>query len=164
MVERAQNMQIINRKIEELVPYENNPRNNDTAVKYVAESIRSFGFKIPMVIDSENVIVCGHTRYKAAKELGMTEVPCIVADDLTEEQIKAFRLADNKVGEIATWDMEALNAELEELELDMSGFGFVEVSDIDIDNFFEDAEPKATEDEEPKEIKCPHCGLYFTVD
>lgn len=98
-------MEIVLKGIEELIPYENNPRNNDEAVKYVAESIRQFGFKVPMVIDKDGVIVAGHTRFKAAKELGMTEVPCIIADDLTEEQVKAFRLADNKVAEIATWDI-----------------------------------------------------------
>jgi ParB-like chromosome segregation protein Spo0J len=153
-------MELITRKIEELIPYENNPRNNDGAVKYVAESIKQFGFKIPMVVDSNNVIVCGHTRYKAAKELGMTEVPCIIADDLTEEQIRAFRLADNKVSEYSKWDLELLSSELEELDLDMGGFGFIEVADIDIDNFFADADENPAEKKE-KEIKCPHCGEYF---
>lgn len=156
-------MELILKNIDELTPYDNNPRNNDNAVKYVAESIKQFGFKVPMVIDSNNVIVCGHTRYKAAKELGMTEVPCIIADDLTEEQIKAFRLADNKVAEIATWDLEALNSELEELDIDMTEFGFIEIAELDVDSFFENAEPKEKE-EEPKEIKCPHCGQYFTVE
>lgn len=146
------------RKIDELIPYKNNPRINDGAVKYVAESIKEFGFKIPMVIDKDNVIVCGHTRYKAAKELGMEEVPCIIADDLTEDQIKAFRLADNKVSEYSRWDIEMLNAELEELELDMEGFGFVQISDVDLDEFFEDPEPKV---KEPKRIQCPHCGEWF---
>lgn len=151
-------MQIVLKKIDELVPYENNPRINDEAAKYVAESIRQFGFKVPMVIDKDNVIVAGHTRYKAAMELGMEEVPCIVADDLTEEQVKAFRIADNKVGEIAQWDMRMLNIELEELDLDMTDFGFIEVSDVDLDEFFEDPEPK---EKEPKQIQCPHCGEWF---
>ena len=120
-------MDIILKAVDELIPYENNPRINDEAVKYVAESIKQFGWKVPMVIDSNNVIVSGHTRFKAAKELGIEEVPCIIADDLTEEQIKAFRIADNKVGEVAEWDSELLKielGELENLEFDMESFGF----------------------------------------
>ena len=92
-------MQIIQKQLNELVPYKNNPRINDAAVPAVAESIKAFGFKVPIVIDKNNVIVCGHTRYKAAQSLNMKSVPCIVADDLSDEQIKAFRLADNKVSE-----------------------------------------------------------------
>ena len=158
-------MEIITKKLGELIPYENNPRINDEAVKYVAESIKQFGWKVPMVIDENNIIVSGHTRYKAAQELGIEEVPCIIADDLTEEQIKAFRLADNKVGEIAQWDMGKLELELEELDFDMGDFGFIELADLDVDNFFEDAEPKAEEEpEEEKEIQCPHCGMFFKVD
>lgn len=80
-------------KTEELTPYAKNPRKNDGAVDPVANSIREFGFKVPIVIDKENNVVCGHTRLKAAKKLGMKTVPCIIADDLTEEQVKAFRLS-----------------------------------------------------------------------
>ena len=94
--------------------YENNPRNNDDAVKYVAESIKEFGFKVSIVIDKEGVIVAGHTRWKAAKSLNTKEVPCIVADDLRDQQIKAYRLADNKVSEFAGWDFNILNLELDE--------------------------------------------------
>lgn len=101
-------MNIVELSIHDLVPYENNPRNNLEAVEYVANSIEKFGFKVPIVVDTNNVIVAGHTRYMASKKLGLETVPCIVADDLTEEQIKAFRLADNKVSEIATWDDELL--------------------------------------------------------
>lgn len=118
-------MQIVYKNIDELIPYENNPRNNEEAVKYVANSIKEFGFKVPIIIDKENVIVAGHTRYKASKQLGLNEVPCVVADDLTEEQIKAFRLADNKTAEIATWDFDLLEQELGEIAgLDMTDFGF----------------------------------------
>lgn len=120
-------MNIVQKKLEDLIPYENNPRNNDEAVSCVVESIKEFGFKVPIIIDKNNVIVAGHTRYKASKQLGIEEVPCIVADDLTEEQIKAFRLADNKVSEVATWDLEKLELELCELNLDMEVFGFDEV-------------------------------------
>lgn len=156
-------MKIVNKKLEELTPYENNPRRNDEAVPYVAESIKQFGFKVPIVIDKNGVIVSGHTRYKASKSLGLAEVPCIIADDLTEEQIKAFRLADNKVGEIATWDDELLAGEIEGIDLDMGEFGFIELSEIDVDSFFEDSAPKKTEEEE-KEIQCPHCGMFFKAE
>ena len=124
-------------KVEDLKPYENNPRINDDAVEYVAKSIKEFGFKVPMVIDKDNVIVAGHTRYKASMELGLKEVPCIVADDLTEEQLKAFRLADNKVSEKASWNYDLLDLELDDiLELNMEDFGFLKHEDIDIDQFF----------------------------
>lgn len=120
-------METIIKKVSELIPYINNPRNNDKAVDAVASSIKNFGFKVPIVVDSNNEIINGHTRFKAAQKLGLETVPVIVADDLTPEQVKAFRLADNKVGEIATWDEDALSVELEELEnlnFDMSEFGF----------------------------------------
>ena len=117
-------MEIVYKKIGEVIPYENNPRKNDDAVDYVAKSIKEFGFKVPIIIDKDNVIVTGHTRLKAAKKLGLDEVPTIKADDLSEEQIKAFRLADNKVSEFATWDDDLLNIELQDLDIDMSDFGF----------------------------------------
>lgn len=119
-------MTILDIKVSELIPYEKNPRKNDAAVKYVARSIEEFGFKVPLVIDSGNVVICGHTRLKAAKKLGLDSVPCIVADDLTEEQIKAFRLADNKVSEQAEWDFDLVDDEIGDiLNIDMSDFGFV---------------------------------------
>lgn len=118
-------MDILEMNVDDLIPYENNPRKNDAAVEKVALSISAFGFKVPIVIDSNNVIVTGHTRAKAAKKLGLTTVPCIKADDLTDEQIKAFRLADNKVSEFSEWDDEKLLAELEALgDVDMSLYGF----------------------------------------
>lgn len=120
-------MDIVQMKISELVPYDKNPRINDDAVKYVVESIKEFGFKVPIVLDAQNVIIAGHTRWKAAKKLKLKEVPCIIADDLTDEQIKAFRLADNKVSEQAEWDYDLLSAELDDLvDFDMSVFGFEE--------------------------------------
>ena len=124
-------MNIVELNIHDLVPYENNPRNNIEAVEYVANSIEKFGFKVPIVVDKDNVIVAGHTRYMASKKLGLETVPCMVADDLTEEQVKAFRLADNKVSEIATWDDELLAIELSDIvDIDMSDFGFVDLSDV----------------------------------
>ena len=127
-------MEIIYKKVGDLIPYEKNPRKNDKAVKYVAKSIEQFGFKQPIIIDSHNVVVCGHTRLKASEQLGFEKVPCIVADDLTEEQIKAFRLADNKVSEQSEWDLNLLNDELDDiLNIDMSDFGFDIFSMDDID-------------------------------
>ena len=127
--------------IEDVIPYENNPRKNDKAVDAVAESIREFGFKVPIIVDKENVIVAGHTRLRAAEKLGLTTVPVIRADDLTEEQITAFRLADNKTSELAEWDFDKLAAELELIsDIDMSAFGFV---------FPEDEDEYDSEDEGP---------------
>lgn len=141
-------MDIKVQKTEDLIPYEKNPRHNEDAITAVAKSIEKFGFKFPIVVDASNVIVNGHTRLKAAKYLGLKEVPTIIADDLTPEQIKAFRLADNKVGEIATWDEELLNAELDELadlDFDMTEFGF-DLPDI------EGEEVEVIEDEFEEEL------------
>ncbi len=125
-------MEIIEKRLSQLKPYKKNPRQNKDAVPYVARSIKEFGFKVPIVIDKKGEIVAGHTRYLASKELGLETVPCIVADDLTKEQIKAFRLADNKVAEKSKWDEGLLELELDEiLDLDMTQFGF-EVPDIDL--------------------------------
>lgn len=123
-------MNIIEKPINEVIPYEKNPRINDNAVPAVMKSIEEFGFKVPIVIDKNGTIVTGHTRLKAAKKLGMKTVPCIVADDLTPEQIKAFRLADNKVAEVAEWDMELLAEELDGIvDIDMSDFNFGDITD-----------------------------------
>ena len=131
-------MDIQYKRLSDITPYERNPRKNDSAVKYVANSIKEFGFKVPIIIDKDGVIVAGHTRYKAAIKLKMKEVPCIIADDLSEEQVKAFRLADNKVAEKAEWDFILMTEELEDiLKIDMSDFGFdleVENSSYDIPN------------------------------
>ena len=118
----------------DLIPYENNPRNNDEAVDYVAKSIEEFGFKVPIVVDKNYIVVAGHTRLKASKKLGLEKVPVIIADDLSDEKIKAFRVADNKVAEIAVWKEEELHQELTELEdmlFDMTEFGFDIVGDLD---------------------------------
>lgn len=134
-------------KLSQLQPYDKNPRKNDEAVKYVANSIEEFGFKIPIVIDKNNVIVCGHTRYKAAQQLGLETVPCIMADDLTDEQIRAFRLADNKVSELAEWDFELLNEEIEAIEeIDMSDFAF-EVFEFESHDEPQEQEEKVNERE-----------------
>lgn len=111
--------------LSDITPYENNPRNNEEAVEKVANSIKEFGFNQPIVVDKDNVIIVGHTRYLAAQELGLTEAPVIVAGNLSDEQARAYRLADNKTGELAGWDFEKLALELEQIEsLDMGEFGF----------------------------------------
>lgn len=166
-------MKVKNLAIEKLVPYENNPRNNEAAVDYVANSIKEFGFQVPIVVDKDNVIVAGHTRYKAAQKLGLTEVPVVVAEDLTPKQIKAFRLADNKTAEKASWDFEKLTDEIADLELDFDltslGFGEFELDVLKngnnfdeeaLDDLFTDAPEK---EKEPKKIQCPHCGEWFEV-
>ena len=134
---------IIMMKLEEIIPYENNPRINDEAVEMVSASIKEFGFKNPIIVDENNVIIAGHTRLKAATELGLEEAPVIVADDLTEDQVKAFRLVDNKTAEVAEWDFDKLREELNLIDMDMDLFEF----DIDID-----IEKQVDEDEFDVEI------------
>ena len=147
--------------IEEIIQYENNPRLNDNAVPYVMESIKEFGFKNPVILDRNNVIVAGHTRIKAATELGIKEVPCIYAKDLTEEQVKAYRLADNKVAEMSAWDFGKLEEELENLEIDMGEFGFTDYGyDGNIDELFEDA-PET--EKKAKTVTCPNCGEEIEI-
>lgn len=127
-------MKIKNMKINDLIPYENNPRNNEGAIEYVANSIKQFGFKVPIVVDKDNVIVAGHTRWLAASALEMDEVPVVVADDLTPEQIKAFRIADNKVAEKASWDFTKLADEIKGIDTDINlnelGFGEFELDTL----------------------------------
>lgn len=138
-------MKIIELSIKDIKPYEKNPRKNDEAVQYVMQSIKEFGFKVPIVIDKNNTIVAGHTRYKASKKLKLDKVPCVVADDLTDEQIKAFRLADNKVSEKSEWDFDLLGGELDDiLNIDMDIFGFESVLDDD--------EPEVIEDDFVEEL------------
>lgn len=149
-------MEIITKKIDEIKPYEKNPRKNDSAVEYVANSIKEFGFKVPIVIDKDGVIVAGHTRYKASKKLGLEEVPCIIADDLSDEQIKAFRLADNKVSEQAEWNIDLLNEELDNiLNIDMELFDFTETN-IDWENV-EELTDENYEEPTHRMLECPKC-------
>ena len=126
------------KKVSELKEYENNPRNNEAAIDAVAKSIEEFGFKVPIVITKDDVIIAGHTRLKASLKLGLATVPCIVADDLTEGQIKAFRLADNKTAELASWDFSKLESELASIEMDMSQFGFEDLESDVPDNATDD--------------------------
>ncbi|HIY92659.1 MAG TPA: ParB N-terminal domain-containing protein [Candidatus Companilactobacillus pullicola] len=162
-------MKVEAKSIDEIKPYENNPRDNDDAVDAVANSIKEFGWQQPIVVDNEGVIIAGHTRYKAAKKLGLKHVPVVVADNLTPDQVKAYRLADNKTAELADWDMDLLNDELDQIRnIDMSDFGFDELDDDQIDT-----EPKVDDNEELSlddfgddkfEVVCPKCGFRFNVD
>ena len=141
-------MKVIEKKLSEIKPYKNNPRLNGTAVEGVAESIKQFGFKQPIVIDKDNVIVCGHTRAQAAKKLKLKTVPCVVAEDLTEEQVKAYRLADNKTAEFALWDDEKLFEELESIaDIDMSDFGF-DLDDLEFNEDTSEKDPDTSPDDE----------------
>lgn len=161
-------MNIIDKPIEQLIPYEKNARNNMQSIDKVAKSIKEFGFKVPIVLDKNNVIVAGHTRYAAAKKLGMKEVPCIVADDLTENQIKAYRLADNRTAEFSLWDFQLLNEELESItDIDMDDFGF-DMSFLDAteqhakeyENTSKEINPGDYEDEH-FDHECPRCKFRF---
>jgi len=144
---------IENIKLSEIIQYENNPRNNDAAVDKVSESIKEFGFKVPIIVDKDNIIIAGHTRYKAAVNLGLEIVPVIKADDLTEQQVKAFRIMDNKSSEFATWNYEALLKEMESLELDdynldLTGFDLSELEQLE-DKY----NPKEIEEDEDFNIE-----------
>ena len=156
-------MEIIYKSTKEIKPYENNPRNNNEAVEKVAVSITDYGFRVPIIIDSNNVIVAGHTRYKAALKIGCESVPCIVIDDLTPEQIRAYRLVDNKTAEYSSWDFEMLEKELKSLDIDISEFEFPDLGetlDISDDDFYTDETVKNVK---VKSIKCPHCGETFEL-
>jgi ParB/RepB/Spo0J family partition protein len=146
-------MDIIYLSIKDIKPYEKNPRQiSQEAIEKVANSIREFGFKVPAIVDKNNVLVCGHTRFLAAKKLGLKEIPCIMADDLTEEQIRAFRIADNKTAELSEWNQELLSEEIANIfDIDMNDLGF-------------DLKEKIKEDlkeVEDEMIVCPVCGMHF---
>ena len=154
-------MTIINKPADSLIPYINNPRKNDAAVDKVAASIKEFGFKVPIIVDNENVIVAGHTRLLAAKKLGLESVPCVIADDLTPAQIKAYRIADNKTAEFAEWDDELLRIELEALngldfDLDLTGFDKSEIEKLLVNgDGFGAEEDDFDSDKALEEIKTP---------
>lgn len=151
--------------INDIKSYEKNPRKNDTAIPYVMNSIKTFGFKNPIILDKDNVIICGHTRLESAKRLKIKEIPCIYADDLTEEQVKAFRLADNKVGEFADWDYSLLEEELLGIEnLDILDFGFQSFDEENErkDNITQNIEIDLSKYSDEKfEHICPKCGFRF---
>lgn len=123
-------LEVVMSPIGSIHPYENNPRENSVAIYQVAESIRAYGFQQPIVVDVNNVIVAGHTRYLAAKELGLKTVPVVVAKHLTEAQIKAYRIADNKTHDFSTWDHELLKFEFEGIEEMFTGFSEAEILEL----------------------------------
>jgi ParB-like chromosome segregation protein Spo0J len=162
------NQQVVYQDISQIHPYENNPRNNEAAIEPVAQSIKRFGFRVPILIDGKGTIIAGHTRYEAAKRLGMDKVPCIRVDDLTDEQIRAYRIADNKVAEASSWNDDVLRAEmdaLKALDVDLTDTGFSEVEldgllreveDADFEEFFTEPvqqPPKATDAEQSAETQ-----------
>lgn len=178
--------------VSSIKPYENNPRNNTFAIDAVAKSIEKNGFRAPVLVDKDMVIIAGHTRWLAAQKLGMDKVPCIIEDDMSEEQVRAYRLADNKTAEASSWNDELLQAELSALQqqgYELTDMGFSEaelsellgeVSDADFDDFFteapaqqETAQEKPAEEkpaaeqpvEQPKanRIQCPHCGEWIEL-
>jgi len=153
-----------------LIEYARNPRKNDHAVDRVAAAIREFGFRVPILAKSDKTIVDGHLRLKAAKKLGLEEVPVLLCDDMTEIQVRAFRLSVNKVSEFADWDDEMLRVELDELgkdgfDLELTGFSLDEVATLLING--SDFEPGSEDDQgqldklDPKIVTCPHCSKEF---
>lgn len=160
-------MQVVAKSIDDIKPYENNPRDNDDAVDAVANSIKEFGWQQPIVVDIGGVIIAGHTRYKAAQKLGLKTVPVVVAKDLSEEQVKAYRLADNKSGELADWNTKLLDEELQNIdEIDMTAFGFDENIEFEPADEIDTRIDESTEesDDDLIEVTCPDCGKVFKVD
>lgn len=156
-------MQIIQKKLADIVPYAKNTKKHDeTQIKNVAESIKKYGWVQPIVIDNDGTIVIGHCRALAAERLGIEEVPCVVVSDLTEDEINALRIVDNKTNE-SPWDFDLLSAELPEIDLSDFEFDFNMPTNFTadmIDDFFDEVDPK---EKEPKKIQCPHCGEYFEI-
>ena len=144
-------MKTIDMAVKDIRPYENNPRRNDDAVDKVANSIKEFGWQQPIVVDKDNVIIVGHTRWKAAKKLKLKTVPVVVAD-LSEEQAKAYRIADNSTGEIATWDYDLLVPEIQGLDYDMSEFG-LDLTDTETDDELDPADIIEDDYEAPEELE-----------
>ncbi|MFV3013896.1 DNA modification methylase [Clostridium botulinum] len=132
----------------EIKPYKNNPRDNDAAAEKVAESIKEFGFKVPIIVDKDNIIIAGHTRHKAAKDLKIESIPVIKAEDLTPEQVKAFRIMDNKSSELASWDYEALLKEMESLKLENYDIEFTGFDLEEVESLFDEYNPKEIQEDE----------------
>ena len=160
-------MIIENLPIENLIPYIRNPRKNENTIEKVASSIKEFGFRQPIVVDDEKVIIAGHTRYEAAKRLQLSIVPVHVAKGLTEQQVKAYRIADNRVGQASEWDYDLLKLEIEELaKPELTGFEDFEISDILKEINFSpgtESEQSKLDELEPKMIECPFCQKEFDI-
>ena len=149
---------IVTRKVTDLKFYRNNPRHNEKAVKKVAESIKNFGFLVPIVINKDNTIVAGETRLKASNLLGLLEVPCVVAEDLTDEQIRAFRLIENKTSEFATWDFDKLREEMASINIDMDIYDFPNLENVEL-NISDEDFLKDTEIVREKKKKAVICDI-----
>jgi len=158
--------ELVNISIDKIKPYGKNPRKNDSAVEVCIKSIQEVGYISPIIVDENNVILAGHTRYKAVVKLGYQTVECLVITGAPASKKKLFRLLDNKIGEIATWDTELLFNELAELEdlneFDLSTYNFPE---INLDNFFDKPEvsEETNDNKHEKTVKCPHCGKEFEI-
>jgi len=154
--------------IERVKPYEKNPRRNDKAVQAVADSIREFGFRQPIVVDDAGVIVVGHTRYKAALKLGLKTVPIHVATDLTPQQARAYRLDDNRSAQNAEWDIDLLPIELGELRDDGFDLKLVGFSDKELTEYLREFDTDLEDGDDPDEavetIRCPKCGHEFPLE
>ena len=158
-------MNIVYRPLDELVPYIRNPRNTEKAVNKVAASIQAFGFLVPIALDKDNVIVAGHVRLLAARKLGLEQVPTVTLEDLTEDEIRAFRLVDNRVSEMAVWDEPLLAEAIDFIgdEIDMMQFGFdltekASTQKIDTNMEFDEDDYE----DEAFEYECPNCGFHFS--
>lgn len=150
--------------IDELIPYENNPRINDDAVDAVAKSIEQCGYIAPIITDEDMVILGGHTRLLAMRKLGIKECEVLVVSGLTDEQKRKYRLLDNKTAELAEWDWEMLENELFDLDFDDLELDWgVNTNSVNLDAFFEDAEEKERKETKQETVVCPHCGMSFDV-
>lgn len=147
--------------INDIIPYENNPRHNDQAVEAVAESIKQCEYIAPIIVDENMVILAGHTRHKALQLLGEENVEVMIIEGLTKKQKKKYRLLDNKTNEFASWDFDALTTELENLDFGDFDFGFVLPGEMDIDSLFTDPLPE--EEKKKKTIICPNCGEEIEI-
>ncbi|CZR99607.1 Nucleoid occlusion protein [Clostridioides difficile] len=153
--------EVVYLNLEDIKPYANNPRNNEQAIGKVVNSIKEFGFNNPITVDKDYVIVTGHTRYEASKILDLKQVPCLILKDLTEEEIKGYRLADNKTGEFSDWEFDKLTKELAEIQnIDMSNFGFnvLTIDDLGVidSDFLQDTE--IVKEKKENITICPNCG------
>lgn len=160
-------MEIIKLRLNKLKPYEKNAKiHTPEQIEQIKKSIKQFGMNDPIAVwGEENLIVEGHGRLEALKELGYDEVECIRLDHLTDEERKAYTLAHNKLTMNTGFDIDILNKELEQIEsINMEDFDFIKIDDVNLDDFFEDIEEKEPKVEEPKEIQCPHCKMWFTEE
>lgn len=158
-------IKVVMKPVEELQVYDNNPRNHDETVAAVAKSIKDYGFLTPILIDKNNVIIDGEAQLKAAIECSHEKVPCIIADELTDDEVREVRLVLNKTQDLTTWTFDKLAAELEAVNIDLSAYKFPDLSDMDLnvsdDDFLQDTE--IVKEREKKTAICPNCGHEFEI-